>query len=157
MYIRYIFSHNDQLGSRLISWGTWKFDSTVQSNISRDYVPSHVAVLLDNQFVIESTMLSGVRIIPYSAWKKINIELYSVPDINRTSEFVEDHLMSIWGKRYDWLGITFFALKLLFKRLPKENKWQNSKTFFCTEFAGRLSGKNYSSTTPAGLYLGLTR
>lgn len=157
MKISYIFSKNKQYGSRLISWSTWKFEQEVSAKLSKESVPSHVAVLIEDFYVVESTMLSGVRIIPYSTWLRINEQLFKVEDTDRSAKFIEEKLMSVWGKRYDWLGVLFFSLKLIFKRLPKENKWQNSKTFFCTEFAARVSGLDGSNITPASLYLELTK
>lgn len=150
MKIDYLFSRNKKWGSRVISWGS-SFE-----NIGLKDMPSHVAVLINDSMVIESVLGKGVRIAPYKKWKEINEELYKIPCAQpyRSSREVIDELMSIWGKPYDWRGILYFSycfirLILLDKPMPAENKWERKTHFFCTEFAGKVSGSNYSMTTPA--------
>lgn len=154
MKIDYLFSHNKKIGSHLISWG-----SSLLTKGLKDY-PSHVAILLDDTFVLESVLSSGVRIAPYSQWKLINTELYKIPHTftNEKCEQLKDLMFEVWNKKYDWLGITYFGYCILkyflFKiSLPTVNKWEQEDKYFCTEFAGRLSGHNYSMITPAMLYI----
>ena len=152
MKIDYLFSKNKKVGSRLISWAA-SFEKL--SNIA--IAPSHVAVLIENTFVIESVATSGVRIIPYTEWSKINEELEKIPvysEINRST--LQSSLYSVFGKSYDWTGILFFAwrylgLIVLNKAMPSVNRMNNKKKFFCTEFAGRLESKDYSMMSPAKL------
>jgi hypothetical protein len=150
--VYYLFSRNKKVGSRLIAWASGLL-------LEMDKVPSHVA--LDQKFVAESVLNAGVRLIPYESWLKLNEECYKVScstafkDANEVFAVLAD----IWGKSYDWKGLTFFALcflkHLLFKiPFPKENAWQDDDSYFCTEAAARLSGYDkHSMTTPAKMCL----
>ena len=123
----YLFSKNKKMGSKLISWAS--------SLLLKDMkvVPSHVAVLvqLDNvteQFVLESVLSSGVRIVPYKTWLQINEECYKIEFKSKVNMF--SVLDSIWNKKYDWPGIGFFAWcffkYFLYKdRFNKKNKWHS--------------------------------
>lgn len=154
MKIVYVFSSNKKLGSRLISWASSYFDSGVRNAYKSTPVPSHVAVILDDTFVVESTLSSGVRVIPLSSWLAKNTVLHSTQSTSNINK-VSSALLSVWGAEYDWLGILYFACKFLIPGLPKENKWQNSRKYFCTEFAARLSGTK-PDVTPARLYMELS-
>ena len=112
---------------------------------------------VEEKFIAESVLEAGVRIIPYSVWKTINEECYLVPCVQdkRNTDEVFKVLGSIWNKKYDKLGILYFALcfvkHLLFKsKFPKENRWQREGHYFCTEAAAKLAGYGkHSMTTPA--------
>lgn len=150
MKVDYLFSRNHLIGSRLICWGS----SFLTKDLEK--IPSHVAILLDDAFVIESTMSSGVRVIPYNKWLEINEELYKIPSEDRDLQNIKELLFEMWGKKYDKLGLIYFGwcvLKfMLFNtRIPCVNKYEREDYFFCTEFAGRLASHNYSMTTPAML------
>lgn len=150
MKIEYVFCKNKKIGSKLIAWGSSLFPNDI-TNLKQ--VPSHVGILIDNTFVIEAVIPSGIRIIPYKKWQDINIQLYKIPSKNQ-AENLNDLLFEIWGKKYDFLGILYFGYEMLkhklFKtQLPHKNKWERENYFFCTEFAARLEGYNYSMTTPA--------
>jgi hypothetical protein len=151
MTIHYLFSKNKKCGSKLISWGSALFPAHT-TNLKNE-IPSHVAILVDGVFVIESTLTTGVRVVPYSKWKQINKELYKI-ERNTKGECIKCLLFEVWGKKYDWFGIVYFAY-CMFKHLaftshlPNKNKWERENYFFCTEFAARLGGYNYSMTTPA--------
>ena len=151
MKIQYVFSRNKKCGSKLIAWGSSLFTTHV-TNL-KNGIPSHVAVLLDERLVVESVLTSGVRIVPYKKWASFNEELYRV-DRTKKGECMNCLLNEMWGKKYDWFGITYFAYSILKhlifqSELPKVNKWERENYFFCTEFAARLDGYNYSMTTPA--------
>ena len=150
MKIDYLFSKRNKFGSLLISWAS-KFEG-----LSLLYIPSHIAVLIDETIVIESTFFTGIRIIPYSHWQVKNIELYKIPCENkyRRSKDILSKAYSLWGKGYDWLGIMFFGVSfiklILFgDKLPNENKWQNKNRYFCSEFVAMLVDKDFSMCTPA--------
>lgn len=152
MKIDYLFSRNKKIGSRAISWAA-SFEKT-----DLEVNPSHVAVLLNDQWVIESTFTTGVRIVPYQNWLKINEELYKIPceQNERPSWEVTDKAIHLWGKGYDWKGILYFSwvyakLILFNKPLPKNNPWQRKYKYFCTEYVGLLVGEDYSMKSPARL------
>ncbi len=149
MKVDYLFSRRNKWGSRLIAWGSSK------QNISLEKVPSHMAVLLDESIVVESTLSTGVRIIPYPQWKLINEELYKIRCIKkRQSKSTLNQAFSLWGKGYDWYGIAFFAWEIIKylitgEKLSKTNKWQKENRYFCTEYAAILTGEDFSMKTPA--------
>lgn len=152
MKVEYLFSRNNKIGSKIISW------ASSHEKLNLDVYPSHVAVVLDGTWVIESTLFTGVRIVPYSKWIVFNEELYRIPCIqnHRPSVDILEKATKVWHKKYDWLGIMYFAicyLGVIFNgsKLPSENKWQNKNKYFCTEYVGQLSGIEYSMTSPAKL------
>lgn len=155
MTYHYLFSKNKKLGSKLIAWGSGLFKEDITELNNK--IPSHVAVLINNCLVIESTLTTGVRIIPYNKWKEINEELFKIKCIQSYNDLEakkKELLFEMWGKKYDWFGILYFGkcmlLKWLFNRpLPSKNIYEREDYFFCTEFAARLSGYDYSMTTPA--------
>lgn len=151
MKVHYLFSRNKKIGSRLISWASGLLVKDLEK------IPSHVAVLLDEHFVMESTLKGGVKCVPYSYWKTQHEECYKIlcKKTYETREDIKESFETVYGKGYDYLAILFFAWcfvkHLLFKiPFPQENGWQSDDKFICTEFAGRLSNyKKYSMTTPA--------
>lgn len=151
MKIQYVFSRNKKCGSRLIAWASSLFSTHIPN--LKNGIPSHVAVLLDEKLVVEAVLTSGIRIVPFKKWSSFNEELYRI-DRTKKAECINCLLNEMWGKKYDWLGIIYFAYSiikyLIFKsELPNVNKWERENYFFCTEFAARLDGYNYSMTTPA--------
>jgi hypothetical protein len=122
--INYLFSRSPKIGSKLISWGS----NLLSHDLPKNKVPSHVAVLLDGTIVIESTMTTGVRLIPYKQWKEINEELYKIPHKHsKNCEDLEDLLYEVWGKNYDHLGVCYFALKSL---CPSVTYWKERTISF---------------------------
>lgn len=152
MKVDYLFSNNKKVGSRLISW------AAKQEVTGLDECPSHMAILLNDTWVVESTFTTGIRIIPYFKWKQKNKELHKIPcdKVNRSSSEVLEKALRLWGKGYDWLGILYFAwayIKLIVKKesMPKSNKWQNKSKYFCTEYAGSLTDEDFSMRSPASV------
>lgn len=149
MKVDLLFSRNKKCGSKLIAWASALLVKDLEK------VPSHVAVLLDDNFVIEAVLHGGVRMLPFSQWLQINELCYRIPGGEKSSEEVAKEYESCWGKSYDWLGLCFFGLcfikHLLFGTpFPKENAWQKDDAFFCIEFAAGLSNyKKFDMTTPA--------
>lgn len=156
VHVSYLFSRNKKIGSKLISWSSGLLLKGMNP------VPSHVAVLLEfegvNQpLVIESVLESGVRLAPYESWKRLNEELYKVKCTQgpRCQKKVFAFIDELWGKKYDWFGILYFAwrfiLHFLFKiKFPSENKWESIDRFFCTEAAAKIAHYDkYSMVTPA--------
>jgi hypothetical protein len=149
MEIDYLFSTNKAIGSKIISWAA-KYEK-----LGLKEPPSHSAVLLNKTIVIESTALSGVRLIPYTKWLAKNKQIDRIPcPKSRASKSVFEELTKVWGKPYDKKGILFFAysyLKLiLFKKpLPEINGWESKDKYFCTEFVAILSGCSNSMCSPS--------
>lgn len=158
MKLYYIFSKNDKIGSKIISY----FSGLLVKDLYK--VPSHVGLLIEfsdskQKFVIESVVSSGVRLVPYKSWLKINEECYVIQTQNLQTSEVFSTLVEVWNKKYDWFGLIYFSLNflahVLFKTpFSKTNKWSSSKRFFCTELVGKLEGYNkHSMTTPAKMCL----
>lgn len=154
MKLYYLFSRNKKIGSKLIAWASGFLVKDL------DRVPSHMAILIDvglnESFVFESTLETGVRIIPYTNWLKINEECYKIPcPQTRNLEHILGKVNEYWGRKYDWYGIAYFALcfigHLVFKRpFPKDNAWQQEDAYFCNELGGEIAEyPKYSMVTPA--------
>lgn len=150
MKVEYLFSRNKKIGSRLIAW------AASYEKLPIKEIPSHCAILLDETWVIESTLFTGVRVAPYEKWKIINEELYRIPCVtaSRDSKETLSLATSVWNKGYDWPGVLYFLFcyvqLILFKRsIPKENKWQKKRLYFCTEYMAKLTGLNFSMASPA--------
>lgn len=155
--ISYLFSRQDKIGSHLISWASGKLLPDVNP------VPSHIAVLVNNKFVFESTLDKGVHISFYDKWKRENQQLYI---LNDTEVYDMSQIKGIYkkmlGKRYDFIGIMYFSIcflgKFLFNRpIPQENKWQRPNSYFCCEAVGKLLEIPYEMRTPAKMYEELTK
>lgn len=153
MEIYYLFSKNTQIGSYIIRLGSYwanNYDFTLNN------IPSHVAVLIDNTYVIESVICCGVRIIPYNKWLEINTEVMKIK-AGSYSEHPRDLMFEMWGKKYDKLGILRFAYEILKskitgKEMPEHNAAEQEDAFFCTEFASRIyDGNTGSMRTPVNL------
>lgn len=148
MKVDFLFSKRNTIGSKLISWGA------KHENLNIQDCPSHAAILINKRFVVESTMSSGVRIVPYFKWSEINEELYRIPSNDIDRDFFDNTILDTWGKKYDWMGILYFAccyIKLIVfgQKLPIVNKWERESHLFCIELVGKLSNTYYSMTSPA--------
>jgi hypothetical protein len=148
MTTKYVFSRNQKVGSRLISWAA-SFE-----RLTIDAKPSHAAILLADTWIIESTMIGGVRIVPYESWLALNEELYKV-DCKVPGEYALKVAARLWGRPYDWKGLAYFAIGyirlLVTGKLPVANKWERSRHFFCTELVAQLENKDYSMRSPASI------
>lgn len=151
----YIFSRNQKIGSKIIAWASGLLVKDLEK------VPSHMAMLIEienfpESFVLESTLESGVRIVPYKNWLEINEECYKITcQKERNLKEILTYVHEYWGKKYDWPGIAYFAwrffLHLVFKvDFPEKNAWQSDDKYFCNELGGEISGyEKYSMVTPA--------
>jgi hypothetical protein len=152
MRIEYLFtkSRNNKLGSRLISWSTGKLHPELNPC-------SHVAIKL-GPIIIESTLKNGAQIQPYSEWIKHHVVVYAFKcsEDRKAVEVIDKVFKSFWGKCYDYAGILFFSWRMLgfilFKKpLPKINRWQSSKKYFCVEMIEKITGQDYQMTSPIQL------
>jgi hypothetical protein len=133
------------IGSKIIAKGT--------KHLAPD-VPecSHVALLVQNRWVHESTMKSGVRVLSYDKWLSVNTEAARVQLDSQEYQNIANGYRIIAGKKYDWKGILFFTLAIIptflgFK-LPKKNLWEDPKKYFCCEVLGYLTLHGYSMMAP---------
>jgi hypothetical protein len=107
MKVDYIFSSNSKIGSKLISWGSSLFKEHV-CNLN-DVIPSHVGVLIEDQFVVESVLTEGIRLVPYTKWLEINNELYKVPAGNKTKQEIDSLKCGV----KNMTGLEYFILQNL--------------------------------------------
>lgn len=147
--IHYLFSKNNKIGSRAISFCTRKL-----TDVPHDQVPSHVAILVNNRWVYESTFDSGIRVISYEKWLQINQEVYKVKS---PKEFeykeIKNKFKEVKAKKYDWLGAIYFGLHIIknsiFKTpIPEKNKWASKDRYFCSEVLGHLLDEDFSMESP---------
>ena len=138
--VHYLFSNNSKIGSRIISWGTSHLEPSIKE------VPSHVAVLVNEKWVFESTLNTGVRKISYKDWVKINKEVGKIKcKETRTLKEIISYFRHIHHKKYDYKGLAYFskcvALNKFFgTSIPKENKWADDSMYFCCEVVGEMRG-----------------
>lgn len=148
--VHYLFSKNKKIGSKIIRWGT----EHLESSVAKDEVPSHVAILVNERWVFESTLETGVRRIAYKEWLENNTEVGKYKcQTPRTLEEVIGYFRSIKDKKYDYYGLTYFGiwigLNKFFKvKIPKENKWGKDDMYFCCEVMGEMLGLDYNMTSP---------
>jgi hypothetical protein len=155
MTIRYIFSRNQKCGSKLISWAGGLLIKDLEK------VPSHGCILIEfadssEGIIFESTLDGGVRLVPFSAWLTHNEVCYMItpkeqPDKNKVLSIIS----RLWGKKYDYPGILYFALCfvgfVLFKKsFPNTNKWSRDDKYFCLEAMFEICEYEHSGmATPA--------
>lgn len=111
--IRLIFSNSNLPLSPFIRWVTWS-----------DW--SHVAILVDENLIIESTLSQGgVRTCSLDEFKSRASE-WAIFDIDcKNPDGVVAAAMSQVGKPYDWTGILGIGL---------HRDWQEDDAWFCSEF-----------------------
>lgn len=146
--VHYLFSRRDLIGSRTIAWGTSHLYSEFKNT------PSHVAILVNNRWVHESTIDSGIRVMSYEKWLEVNDE---VAKISSPEEWdygrIKDLFCAIKDKKYDWMGIIYLGLWMvpskLFKcKIPDNNALECSDKYFCSEVIGYMLNKNYDMKAP---------
>ena len=149
-----LFSRNEKIGSKLISWGTSHLSSFEKT-------PSHVALLINNRWVHESTLDTGIRVLTYEKWKEINEEVYKHEyPIEYSYDQIKAMYRDLKGRKYDWVGVLYFTWfvgmsKLFGGSIPKINKWEDPNKYFCCEVVGELARLEYSMTSPVQLLEGL--
>ena len=146
--VHYLFSRRDLIGSKTISWGTKHLYPEFKKT------PSHVAILVNNRWVHESTLDSGIRVMSYEKWLDINDEVAKIA-CEREWEYasIKDLFKSLRGKKYDWAGIIYLGLwmvpsKLLHIAIPNNNILECPDRYFCSEVMGYMLGSNYDMKAP---------
>ena len=148
--IKYLFSRNKLIGSRAISWGTKHLENVEDT-------PSHVAVLLNSKWVVESTLETGVRVISYAKWKIKNREVEAIECLQSwTMAEIKELFRPLKGLKYDYLGVLYFGWKIALNKLlrikiPVENKFSHDNKYFCCEVIGKMTGVDYDMTSPVQL------
>ncbi len=140
MRVNILFTASNAIGSHIIR------------GVTKESL-SHVGIHI-NDVVIDSTILHGVRLQPYTEFISNKTKVISIPwDISGV------HLWNLnckVGQSYDKLGLLYLGLRYVIPALPKKNLWQTTGMFLCTEFVTDiLEGKEDSMITPYKLYLKL--
>lgn len=149
--VNYIFSRNDKIGSFIIRNSTKQLQPEVEKS------PSHVAILVNNKYVIESTLESGFRVIPYKKWLELNEELYKFECAQTwMMKEIKQLYKPLKNKKYDFKGVLYFSwriiLNLFFRiEMPLKNKWHQEDRYFCCEVLGKMTGVSYEMVAPVQL------
>lgn len=156
--VQYLFSQNDLIGSKAIVWGTrHEFPE-----LKKEETPSHVAILINEKWVFESTLETGVRVIGYTEWSKKNREVAKI-DCTLEHRYYEDikaMFKALKEKKYDWggavyLGFCLGANKACNVEIPKENKWHREHKYFCCEVMAEMTGLDYQMSSPVKVMMDL--
>lgn len=115
---------------------------------------SHCAIRI-GAFVIHSNF-KGVIIEPYSVFIRANQVIYKISGLTYPIK-IDRTLRKHYGKSYDFGALFFLGLRYLCPKLvSKQNLWQSTGMFLCTEFVTQfLDEKENSLITPYKLYLKL--
>ena len=155
MSIKFIYSNNNKIGSRIIS-GATRMPGDKLSD-----VPSHFSVLVWDWIVIESTLTKGFYIKPYVTFEKQNKILKVIKPINASfskdlARKIKDIANKRMGSKYDFRGAIYIGFRQLLNtcfgfRMPKENKWDRKNRYFCNEVFGLLFNEDMSMDHPNSL------
>lgn len=145
--VHYLFSKNSKIGSKIIS-------NLTQYIHPNELSPSHVAILINNKYVFESTLNTGIRLIKYNEWIKHNTELKRLECLqNWSMEKFKKVLRKVRGKKYDYPGVLYLGYRLILNKLfrikiPEKNIFDHKYRYFCCEAVGNMTRINYEMTTP---------
>jgi len=146
--VHYLFSRRDLIGSKTIAWGTGHLYPEFKKT------PSHVAILVNNRWVHESTLDSGIRVMSYEKWLEINDEVAKVDSqVEWDYEQIKVLFRAIKDKKYDWSGIIYLGLwmvpsKLFRSKVPENNILGSPDRYFCSEVMGYMLNANYDMKAP---------
>lgn len=155
--VQYLFSQSDLIGSKAIVWGT----KHQYPDLKPSEIPSHVAILINNKWVFQSTLEDGVHVMGYKAWKEINREVKKLNCAEtRYYEDIKAMFKELKGQKYDWGGVVYMGLhlakqKLFRTELPSENKWHDKDKYFCCEVMAKMTGLDYQMTSPVQVMVDL--
>lgn len=102
--------------------------------------------------------LLGVHIDPLAKFLKSSKVVFSI-ELPADPDKMIRLIKSERHKSYDFGGLLYCGLRLMFPALPKKNLWQTTGMYMCTEWVQEALGveKIDSMITPYGLYLQLSR
>jgi hypothetical protein len=124
-------------------------------------VPSHVAILVNNKWVFQSTLEDGVHVMGYKEWLKINNEVAKIRCTQtRYYEDIKAMFKSLKGRKYDWGGVIYLGLWLGFNKvsghpIPANNAWHSDSKYFCCEIMAKMTQVDYQMTTPVTVMMEL--
>lgn len=146
----YFFVKKDKCGAKLIRWGTKLPGQSMEDT------PSHMGIVMNGKWSIDSTMFSGVEMDYFPEYIKEykEVAIYQDTEETRNSSEVAAELMTRARRStYDWKAILYFAWrkachKFLKVTMPQQNKWEDPNSWFCNEIYEIVKGKDYSMASP---------
>jgi len=151
-----VFSNNDKIGSKIISWGSAK-------GIEKKLIPSHFSLCFKSTYVVESRLTSGVHANEWENFKSKN-NIVAIFDVTEEIEakygkwyiYYQHIYKKILNKSYDWKALLYLAFyqarwKFFGKAIPENNKKNNPDKYFCVEVFEELFGENLSMYSPYSL------
>lgn len=151
--IKYLFTNNKLIGSKVIGWGTkYDFQKTEEA-------PSHAAIMFLDRWVFHANFANGCHFEPYYSFKKKNTVIASLRNkkckISRVecTLFQDQLIKKVYGAKYDFRAIGFFIWRIILKKLfgwpiPDKNKWEVEDKWFCNEIYELKLGYDCSMKTP---------
>lgn len=118
---------------------------------------SHCVIILDGMWVVHSNFY-GVHVEHIYNFQKHSEIVYKILLPNSKLEEFYTKFDKFNGNGYDFGGMIFLGLSLVLRKhfpkyVPKQNLWQQSGMFMCTEFITELvDNKEDSLITPYQLY-----
>ncbi|MEO0271688.1 MAG: hypothetical protein ABIM30_01190 [candidate division WOR-3 bacterium] len=146
-----LFSKNNKIGSKFIS------RLTKHLNNKKSITPSHVALLIENRWVFESTFEKGIKITPFSTWSSCGNEIVHLHYLGEYKyHTIKTLYRSLGGRKYDWLGVIYLGIKIALNKLfgcpiGNKNLLENPNKYFCTEVLEYFINKDLSMTSPVEL------
>ena len=156
--VQYLFSSNDLIGSKVIVWGT----KHMYPELKIEEIPSHVAILIDEKWVLESTLETGVRVMGYRKWQTLNNEVAKIDCIMeaRYWEDIKEMFKKLKGMDYDWAGVIYLGLWLGANKatgltIPSDNAWHSDSKYFCCEIMAKMTELDYQMAPPVRVMMDL--
>ena len=154
--IKYLFTRNNLIGSRVISSAT-KCDFQKAKE-----TPSHFSILFQDRWVFHSNFANGVHIEPYYSFKNKHKIIASLRDEKSCLSEIECNLFQdqlireTYGRKYDWPAIAYFSWRIILNYIfklpfPNKNKWESENKWFCNELFEVKFREDLSMTTPNDL------
>ena len=151
--IKYLFTNNNLLGSKIISGATKR-----EYQKTKD-CPSHAAICFMDRWIFHSNFANGVHIQSYYSFKKKNNIVASLREsecgLSRTEciLFQDQLVRKAEGAKYDYMAVCYFAYRIILKWLfrlpiPDKNKWEVEDKWFCNEIFELKLGYDCSMKTP---------
>lgn len=116
---------------------------------------SHCAVYIPETNEVIHVNFLGLQVEPLDKFKKTN-SIKHIVNIDGPIKSKQDLVNKYKDVKYDFLGLLYSGLRIIFRFMPKVNLWQTTGMLLCTEFITEIvSEEEDSLITPHGLYIKL--
>lgn len=149
-----VFSNNEKIGSKAISYGSIKSGSF-------DDIPSHMSFVFFNTFVYESRLESGVVINEWDEFK-LNNRIVKAYDLGLNPKMSGRLYCALFNKsyrkKYDWKAVLYLGYrqamwKFFGWKKPDQNPWNTEDRYYCNELYSFIKSGDLSMITPYDLML----